>query len=61
MFANFCIFLYYAREKHTFDGKVVETLAYNTNTYKIFKLSGNRFSAFYNSSRPNFAILLIKI
>ena len=58
---KFCIFLYYARGKNTFDRKVVETLARNTNVYKICKLRGTRFSAFYNSSRPNFPILLIKI
>ena len=59
---KFCILLYYAREKKTtFDGKVVETLARNTNTYKTCKLRATRFSAFYNSSRPNFAILPIKI
>ena len=44
-----------------FDGKIVETLARNTNIYKTCKLPGTRFSAFYNSSRPKFGILPIKI
>ena len=57
MFANFVFFFFYhAREKNTFDGKVVETLARNTNIYKVCKLRGTRLSAFYNSSRPNFPI-----
>ena len=55
------IFVLCAGKKPIFDGKVVETLARNTNIYNICKLRGTRFSAFHNSSRPNFAILLIKI
>ena len=61
MFANFVYFCTTRGKKTTFDGKVVETLARNTNIYKICKLRGTRCSAFYNSSQPNFAILLIKI
>ena len=61
MFANFVYFCTTRGKKTTLDGKVVKTLARNTNIYKICKLRGTRFSAFYNSSRPNFAILLIKI
>ena len=61
MFANFVYFCTTPGEKTTFDEKVVETLARNTNIYKTCKLRGTTFSAFYNSSRPNFAILVIKI
>ena len=61
MFANFVYFRTTCAKKVTFDEKVVEVLARNTNIYKICKLRGTRFSAFYNSSRPNFAILIIKI
>ena len=61
MFANFVYFLCYAQKKTTFDGKVVETFARNMNIYKICKLRGTEFSAFYYSWRPVFAILQIKI
>ena len=61
VFANFVYFCTTRGKRPTFDGKVVETLARNTNTHKICKLRGTRFSAFYSISRPNFAILLIKI
>ena len=60
MFANFVYFCTTRGKKTTLDEKVVKTLAHNTNIYKICKLRGTRFSAFYNSSRPNFAILLVK-
>ena len=56
---KFRIFLYYAWEKTTFHEKVVETLARNTNIYKICKLRGTRFSD--QISRSNFATLLIKM
>ena len=45
MFANFVYFCTTRGKKTTFDGKVVETLARNTNIYKICKLRGTRFSA----------------
>ena len=46
MFANFAYFSTTRGKKPTSDGKVVETLARNTNIYKICKLRGTRFSAF---------------
>ena len=49
MFANFVYFCTTRGKKSTFDEKVVETLARKTNIYKICKLHGTRFSAFYNS------------
>ena len=61
MFANFVYFCTTRGRKPTLDGKVVETLARNTIICKICKLRGTRFFAFYNNSRPNIAILLIKI
>ena len=59
MFANFVYFCTTRGKKPPFHEKVVETLARNTNIYKICKLCGSRFSE--QTSRSNFAILLIKI
>ena len=59
--ANFVYFCTTRGKKTTFDGKVVETFARNMNIYKICKLRGTKFSAFYYSWRPVFAILQIKI
>ena len=59
MFANFVYFCATSGKKPTFHEKVVETLARNTNIYKICKFRGTRFSD--QISRSNFAILLIKI
>ena len=53
------IFVLREGKKTTFHEKVVETLARNTNIYKICKLRGTRFSD--QISRSNFAILRIKI
>ena len=49
MFANFVYFCTTRGKKSNFHEKVVETLARKTNIYKICKLHGTRFSAFYNS------------
>ena len=59
MFANFVYFCTTRGKRPTFHEKVVETLARNTNIYKICKLRVARFSD--QISRSNFAILLIKI
>jgi hypothetical protein len=42
-----------------FEPKVVQTSARNTKIYQIFEICRAIFSAFYNISGPNFAILLI--
>jgi hypothetical protein len=42
-----------------FEPKVVQTSARNTKIYKICEICRAIFSAFYNISGPNFAILLI--
>ena len=42
----------------TFGSKVLQTSARNTKVYRIHKICRAIFSAFYNISRPNFAILL---
>ena len=42
----------------TFGSKVVQTSARNTKVYKTREICTTIFSAFYNISRPNFAILL---
>ena len=59
MLASFVYFCTTREKKTTFHEKVVETLARNTNMYKICKLRGTGFSD--QISRSNFAILLIKI
>ena len=56
MFANFVYFCTTRGKKPTFYEKVVETLARNTN---IYKLRGTTYSD--QISRSNLAILLIKI
>ena len=48
----------FARNVERKDGQI--RFVRNTNIYKFCKLSGTIFSAFYNVSRSNFAILLIK-
>jgi hypothetical protein len=40
---------------------IVAIFARNTKVYKIFKFCKAIFSAFYNISQPNFAILLILV
>ena len=42
----------------TFGSKVVQISARNTKVYKIREIRRAISSAFYNISRPNFAILL---
>ena len=59
VFANFVYFCTTRGKKPTFHEKVVETLARNTNIYKICKLRGTRFSDQISGSK--FASLLIKI
>jgi hypothetical protein len=44
-----------------FEPKMVTISARNTNILKICKLRKAVFSAFYNISQPNFAILLISL
>jgi hypothetical protein len=43
----------------TFGPKMVTISARNTKVYKIYELCKAIFSASYNISQPNFAILLI--
>ena len=43
----------------SFEPKVVQTSACVTKVYKLCEICRAIFSAFYNISRPNFAILLI--
>jgi hypothetical protein len=45
----------------TFGPNVVVISACNTKVYKICELCKAIFSAFYNISKPNFAILLISV
>ena len=56
VFANFVYFVLRVGKKPTYHEKVVETLARNTN---IYKLRGTTYSD--QISRSNLAILLIKI
>jgi hypothetical protein len=44
-----------------FGPNVVANSARNTKVYKICKLCKAIFSAFYNISQPNFAILLVLV
>ncbi len=55
------VFVLCAEVLTTFGSKVVIFSARNTKIYKICKLRTAIFSAFYNISRPNFVILLIKM
>ena len=59
MFTNFVYFCTTRGKKPTFHEKFVETLACNTNIYKICKLRGTRFSD--QISRSNHSVLPIKI
>ncbi len=49
----------YAEICTTFGSKVVQICVRNTKVYKIREICWAISSAFYNISRPNFAILLI--
>ena len=52
-------FVLYAEICTTFGSKVVQISVRNTKVYKIREIYRAISSAFYNISRPNFAILLI--
>ncbi len=52
-------FVLHAEICTTFGSKVVQISVRNTKVYKIREICWAISSAFYNISRPNFAILLI--
>jgi hypothetical protein len=64
-FAKFAIFVYTfvlrAEIATIFGPNVVAISARDTKVYKICELCKALFSAFYNISQPNFAILLISV
>ena len=55
------LFVLQAEIRTTFVVKVVQISARNTKVYKIGKFCEAIVSAFFNISRPNFAILLFLI
>ena len=50
VFANFVYYVLRAGKKTTFDGKIVETFARNTNIHKICRLPETKSSAFRDRS-----------
>jgi hypothetical protein len=56
-----CTFVLWAEIATIFSPIVVGISTRNTKVYKICKLCKAIFSAFYNISQPNFAILLILV